>query len=724
MQATLSHYRVLEQVGAGAMGVVYRAHDERLDRDVALKVLPPGTVVDPAVRRRFRKEALMLSKLNHPNIATIHDFDDDEGTDFLIEEFVDGLSLDAMLGAGPLSETEILRLGSQLADGLAIAHDHGVIHRDLKPANLRITPEARLKILDFGLADILRGDVGPDAVTQSFSETRAIVGTLPYMAPEQLLKRKFDVRTDIWATGCVLFEMATGRRPFLGSGPALTEAIVHQPAASASKLNPRISAGLDAVIQKCLEKDPERRYSCAREIAVDLGRASTPMRTRSRWGWRSKAALLVALAAFMAALAGKPWLQGIFQKITAVGPKDAVLTISPAVPHELYLAGMKDLERWDKPKSLDSAERKLQQSVRADPKFALGFSALAEVDWARYRLNHDSRWIDEAEKNCLRAAQLNQQLPAVYTTLARIHNGRGQYNLALEEIQRAQSLAPRDPDVMLTQAAILAEMGQADKAEDIYKTAAALRPQNWDGFYEFGAFFYRQGRNADAAENFEAALQITPDNALVHAALGGVLQLMEEYTEAEEHLKRSIELQPSYAAYTNLGAFYLRRRRWEEAASATRQALKINASDWNAWANLGLACEWLNRTQEADAANREERLRLEELLKVRSDDPDVEAELGRLYSRQHLKERALPLIQAALTRSPDDPNILSTAAEADENLGNRGAALQLLKKALTRGWTLEQLQNVPNFRKLLLDSRFREITRELANNSNPAQQQP
>ena len=165
MQSTLSHYRILEQIGAGGMGVVYRAHDERLDRDVALKVLTLGTVVEPSARKRFHKEALTLSKLNHPNIATVHDFDTQDGIDFLIEEFIDGLSLDTMVAPGPLPEREIINLGSQLADGLAAAHEQGVIHRDLKPGNIRVTPDARLKILDFGLAMIFRREISPTAVT-------------------------------------------------------------------------------------------------------------------------------------------------------------------------------------------------------------------------------------------------------------------------------------------------------------------------------------------------------------------------------------------------------------------------------------------------------------------------------------------------------------------------------------------------------------------------------
>jgi serine/threonine-protein kinase len=434
---------------------------------------------------------------------------------------------------------------------------------------------------------------------------------------------------------------------------------------------------------------------------------------------------VLALAAVLAiGVASKPWLHWILQQIPSDWTRTDVSKVTPAaVPHEFYLTGLKHLERWDKAKDLDSAAAMFQKAVKADPNFALGFSALAEVAWARYRLNHDSRWIDEAEKDCRRAAELNHQLPAVYVTLARIHNGKGQYNLALDEIQKALDLEPRDPDALLTQAAIFAGMEQADNAEKIYKTAAALRPQNWNGFYELGVFYYRQGRNVEAVTEFEQALQITPDNALAHAALGGVLQLLHRDDEAERHLKLSIELQPSYAAYTNLGALFLRHRRWAEAASTTRKAIEINASDWSAWGNLGLANEWLNRKNEADAAYRNEQARLEQLSKVRGDDAALQAELGLLYSKWRQREKAVPLIQSALTRAPDDPNVLSTAAEAHENLGDRALALELVKEALIRGWTVEELQNVPSLQKLILDSRFREIAQQFANNSNPAQQE-
>src|SRR5579862_5022810 len=182
---TISHYRILEQVGAGGMGVVYRARDEHLERDVAIKVLPQGMLADAAARRRFRKEALSLARVNFPNIATIHEFGSQDDLDFLVTEYIPGTTLDAKLHGARLSQKEVVQLGLQLAQGLAAAHQHGIVHRDLKPGNLRITPDGRLKILDFGLAQFAP-QVSELAQTLTLTNSGELTGTLPYMAPEQL----------------------------------------------------------------------------------------------------------------------------------------------------------------------------------------------------------------------------------------------------------------------------------------------------------------------------------------------------------------------------------------------------------------------------------------------------------------------------------------------------------------------------------------------------------
>jgi serine/threonine protein kinase/Tfp pilus assembly protein PilF len=280
----LSHYRIIEEIGRGGMGMVFRAQDEHLDREVAIKVLPLGTLPDELARKRFHLEAHALSKLNHPNIATIFDFDSHESLDFLVMEYIRGETLSKKLEKGPLPETEVLNLGVQLAEALSAAHKQGIVHRDLKPSNLMITNEGSLKILDFGLAKLRRtfeettateSRITPTALgtvtaTGRSSQTRGMEGTLPYMAPEQLLGQEIDARTDIHAVGAVLYEMATGRRPFKDAEGFLIDAILRRVPVSPTAVNPKVSSEMELIIKKCLEKDPENRPQSATELAVEL----------------------------------------------------------------------------------------------------------------------------------------------------------------------------------------------------------------------------------------------------------------------------------------------------------------------------------------------------------------------------------------------------------------------------------------------------------------------
>lgn len=268
---TLGHYRILEKVAAGGMGVVYRAHDEQLERDVALKVLPSGTLSNDASRRQFRKEALALAKLSHPNIETVYEFDTQDGIDFLVMEYVPGNTLAERLAAGALPEKEVVALGMQIAAAMEEAHSRGIVHRDLKPRNIAITERGQAKVLDFGLAKLLPkvNDVTSDTLT----DTQAGAGTLPYMPPEQLQGESVDARADIYTIGAVLYEMSTDRRAFPQELPSrVIDAILHHPPVPPRALNSRISPEMERIILKCLDKDPGRRFQSAKELLVDLGR--------------------------------------------------------------------------------------------------------------------------------------------------------------------------------------------------------------------------------------------------------------------------------------------------------------------------------------------------------------------------------------------------------------------------------------------------------------------
>jgi TolB-like protein len=262
-------YRIQSRLGAGGMGEVYRAHDTRLARDVALKVLPSDLAANPERRQRLLREARAAASLNHPNICTIHDVGEADGHAYIAMEVIDGAPLSRRIAGGPLSIDDVVRYGMQLAEALAHAHDRGVVHRDLKSANVMVTPDGRIKVLDFGLAKFVSGDEPSDLTTrETLSGSGSVIGTLPYMAPEQLRGQPVDARADIWALGVVLYEMASGERPFKGGTPfELSSAILNDPP---PPLPARVASELHAVTSRCLEKEPARRYQRAGEVRAAL----------------------------------------------------------------------------------------------------------------------------------------------------------------------------------------------------------------------------------------------------------------------------------------------------------------------------------------------------------------------------------------------------------------------------------------------------------------------
>ena len=323
---TFSHYRIIESIGAGGMGVVYRAHDERLNRDVALKVLPSKTLSDEQTRKRLRKEALILSQLNHPNVASIYDFDTQDGIDFIVMELIEGTTLAQKIALGPICESESLYLTLQVLAGLQEAHRRGIVHRDLKPSNLIEGHSQHLKVLDFGLAINIRTvDLGS---TESLAQPDQAAGTLPYMAPELLQGHSCDVRTDIWSVGVLMYEMVSGVRPFKGQTPyEVSSAILRS---DPPTLPADLSAGFKSVVSRCLLKEPGRRFQTAGEVRAALSLIDVqPQRDRFPRRWLRTVAAVLLLTAVLSFLVLKKYAHARPQPPEIVLPALKQLAILP-----------------------------------------------------------------------------------------------------------------------------------------------------------------------------------------------------------------------------------------------------------------------------------------------------------------------------------------------------------------------------------------------------------
>ena len=622
----LGHYRLLERLGEGGMGVVYRARDDHLQRDVAIKVLPSSAVKDESARRSFRREALTLARLNHPNIEILYDFKTEGDVDFLVTEYVPGITLANKLARGPLRESELLEYAVQLASALEEAHKHGVIHRDLKPSNILIAASGHLKVLDFGLAELLT--VGEATETATDKHT-SVAGTLPYVAPEQLSDSPvIDARTDLYSCGVVLYEMATGRRPHTEKSVAsLLEAILHRDPPTVRSLNPAISTELETIIRKAMDKDPTLRYQSARELKVDLQRLASgknlvvavPVagRTGIRRHWITAVLVLLVVLALgfeFLTLRWKAKARGILPtnvpRVVAVLPFDAV---GGNPDNKVLCRGLTDLltARLTQISKQYGVEVVPASEVRteginsiADAHRKLGVSLVVEGSWdftgnqvlyslvnAQNRHSLSAEFIHADVRDLLSVeSQVSDSLLAMVAGELRpqdrntVSSSTTARPDAYQYYVRGVGHLLEYQDVNSLQAAV-ALFGSALERDP--KFAAALA-----GTAEAYWRLYQETKNETwlpkALDAAHRAKELDDQIAAVHIVSGLIYQGTGKYGDAAKEFRRALELNPtSDASFRGLATSYEALSKNADAEAAYKQAIDIRKDYWGGYSALG-----------------------------------------------------------------------------------------------------------------------------------------
>jgi TolB-like protein/Flp pilus assembly protein TadD/tRNA A-37 threonylcarbamoyl transferase component Bud32 len=714
---TLGHYRVTEKLGAGGMGEVYRARDERLERDVALKILPQGALGDEEARRRFRKEALALSRLNHSNIATVYDFDRAGEIDFLAMELVEGETLRERIGRGPLSEKEIASFGEQISEALTEAHERGIIHRDLKPQNIVVTPKGRAKVLDFGLAKLLRPE-SEMSTTDQFSSSAAVAGTLPYMSPEQLRGKSADGRSDIYAAGAVLYEMATGRRAFREEmATALVDDILHKPPPPPGRLRHDLSPRLEEIILKCLEKEPESRYQSAKELAVDLRRLALPTvafgvrPAPARITWRKigigAAAGVVAILLLLVALN----VAGLRERL--LGKSSATLQIrSLAVlplenfsrdsEQEYFADGMTeqlitDLAQISALKVISRTSVMQYKGARKPlPQVAkeLGVDAVIEgsVQRSGDRVRITAQLIEAPTDRHLWGRSYERDLRDVLTLqdeLARAIADEIRVQLTPQEqarLGRPYSVDPQAHDAYLRglysfnrgRDTLETPQGQETMRRGIEQFQEAIRiDPNYAQAYAAMARAYHwlawlAGRDLypRSQEAARKALELDESLAEAHGALGYVALVTWNFAEAERELKRAIELNPNYdEAHHAYGLYLVAVDRFDEAVAEFQRARELDPFTLPLRENAAMAYACAHRYDLAIQG-------AQGLLQIDPSRASAHQLLGEIYLEQGRRADAIAEFQWGAQLSGND-SFLSDLAWAYAVSGRRDEALKI-----------------------------------------------